>query len=83
MGGWTLDGGPMTQKIAACAFDAINHGYYYGLKLNDVYYDSKMVYFEWCGTKRAMMTWYTYVSVNMMREPEDERKKVLEIISNK
>jgi hypothetical protein len=80
--GWTLDSGPVTQKIAACAFDAINLGYKYGLTLDQVYYDSEMIHFNWRGTKRAMAAWYTYVSNIMMRETEDERNAVLEIIRN-
>ena len=81
--GWTLDDGPVTDKIAACAFDAINLGYKYGLTLDQFYYDSEMIHFDWRGTKRALKDWYTYVSVNMMRESEYERNATLQVIFNK
>lgn len=81
--GWTLDGGPVTNKIAACAFDAIILGYKYGLKLEQFYYDDEMVYFEWRGTKQNVSDWYTYVSINMARESEYARNATLKIIANK
>lgn len=81
--GWTLDGGPVTDRIAACAFDAIALGYRYGLILDQFYYDSEMVHFDWRGTKRAVMDWYTYVSCNMCSETEEERNTTLQIIRDK
>lgn len=82
--GWTLEKGEtITQKMAACAADAINQGYKHGLKLNEFSYDPDMIFFEWCGSKQAVMDWYTYVSVNMCRESEEERNRTLKIISNK
>ena len=81
--GWTLDCGLVTERIAACAFDAIKLGYDYGLKLNRVGYDLEMIRFEWCGTKQQLTDWYTYVSINMMDETEEERNKVLQVIANK
>ncbi len=81
--GWTLDGGPISDYTAACAFDAIRLGYEYGLRLDEFYYDSEMIHFDWRGTKRAVSDWYTYVSVNMTRESEEARNATLEIIRNK
>lgn len=81
--GWTLDGEPVTDKIAACAFDAIILGYRYGLKLEQFYIGTEMIHFEWHGTKQAVADWFTYVSTNMIRESEEERNAVLQNIYNK
>lgn len=81
--GWTLDGGPVTNEIAACAFDAVILGYKYGLKLEQFYYDDEMIHFEWKGSKQNVSDWYTYVSVNMIRESEYVRNATLKIIANK
>lgn len=81
--GWTLDGRPVTDTVAACAFDAIILGYRYGLKLDQFYIDSEMIHFDWRGTKQAVTDWYTYVSINMTRESEEARNATLRIISSK
>lgn len=81
--GWTLDGEPLDNRTCACAFDAIRRGYEYGLILDQFEVDSEMIFFEWRGTKKALSGWYTYVSVNMTHESEEERNKTLEIIANK
>ena len=52
--GWTLDDGPLDQRICACAFDSIRRGYEYGLFLDKFEVDSEMIYFEWRGTKKAV-----------------------------
>jgi hypothetical protein len=81
--GWTLDGGPVTDHIAACAFDAINLGYKYGLTLDRFYFDSEMIHFEWRGSKKNVLAWFTYTSTNLTSESEEERNATLEIIRNK
>ena len=81
--GWTLTDGTVSDYTAACAFDVINLGYKYGLKLDEFYYDDEMIHFEWRGSKQAVMDWFTYVSINMIRETEEERDHTLQIISSK
>lgn len=81
--GWTLDGGPLTDYMRLCAFDAIKLGYRYGLKLEKFDCDAEMIYFEWRGTKKDIFDWYTYVSIHMARETEEERYETLTIIRNK
>lgn len=81
--GWTLNGKPPTNKEAACAFDAINLGYKYGLKLDQFYWDDEMIHFDWRGTKQAVTDWFTYVSTYMGRESEEDRNKTLKIIADK
>ena len=81
--GMTLDGKPLTDYNRLCAFDLIKLGYQYGLRLNQFDIDDEMIYFEWCGTKKDASEWYTYVSINMIRESEEARNKILKIIYNK
>ena len=81
--GWTLTDGTVSDFTAACAFDAIILGYKYGLKLDEFYYDDEMIHFEWRGAKWAVMDWFKYVSINMIRESEEDRNATLKIISEK
>ena len=81
--GWTLSEETVSDYTAGCAFDVIVLGYQYGLKLEEFYWDSEMIHFEWRGKKQAVMDWFTYVSTTMCRESEEERNKTLKIISEK
>lgn len=81
--GWTLDGDKFDDFLKARALVVIAMGYNYGLKLEDFYYNSELVYFRWRGTKKSMEAWYTDYSISITCEPEERRNAAIEVIRNK
>ena len=79
----TLDGNPIDNLLAACAFATIRSGYEFGLKLDEFTVDDIGIVFAWRGTKRAVYDWFTHYSTYQCGESEEVRNKTLEIILNK
>ena len=58
-------------------------GKHFGLSLDKHDINAELVYFEWRGTKRDMLRFYTYYSKNMTSESIEIRKTTQKIILNK
>lgn len=58
-------------------------GQHFGLSLDELEIDDKIVYFIWRGTKKDVLCFYTYYSTNMTSESLDKIKSTQKIILNK
>lgn len=58
-------------------------GKHYGLQLDVFEMYEDLIYFEWRGTKRDMLRFYTYYSKNMTTESSERRKTTQKIILGK
>ena len=83
--GWTLDCGTqdITEQLLSNAGHVCDLGRGFGLSLDYFGIDSKMIYFDWRGTKYNMLRFYTYCSKNVVSESPKKRKAVLNIILGK
>ncbi len=58
-------------------------GMNFGLMSDEFEINDEMVYYEWRGSKRDVLRFYTYYSKNMTTESLEERKTTQKIILNK
>lgn len=83
--GIVLDNG--MDDLTASFLDRVDYicklGDYFGLSLDKLDINAELVYFEWRGTKRDMLRFYTYYSKNMTTESLEIRKTTQKIILNK
>jgi hypothetical protein len=83
--GWTLDNGveDLTERILGNAGYQCELGQKYGLSLDKFEINSELIYFEWRGTKRDVLNFYTYYAKNMTNETDDEIEATRQIILSK
>ena len=83
--GISLDNGTaeFNEKFLANIGHICDLGRYFGLTLSRFEIDSEFIYFEWIGTKRDLLRFYTYYSKNMTSESQERRKITQKIILNK
>jgi hypothetical protein len=83
--GITLENGvnEMTESFLTNVGHECDLGRKFGLSLDRFEIDAEVVYFEWRGTKRDMLRFYTYVSKNMTTESPEIRKATQKIILSK
>ena len=82
--GWTLE---REEDLTDDVLNNTSHvralGKHFGLSLDEFEIFSDLIYFEWRGTKRNLLKFYTYVSKNMTSESPEKRKATQLIILNK
>lgn len=83
--GITLDGGKMdlTDSFLANVHYVCELGKHFGLSLDEFEIGDDLIYFEWRGTKRDVLRFYTYYSKNMSTESQEKRKATQRHILNK
>jgi hypothetical protein len=83
--GISLDNG--VEDLTDSFLDHVEHiievGKSFGLSLDRFEITDELVYFEWRGTKRDMLRFFTYYSKNMTIESFEKRKETQKIILNK
>lgn len=80
--GITLDNGvrDLTDSFLDNVYHICDLGKYFGLSLDKFEIDDELVYFEWRGTKKNMLRFYTYYSKNMTSESLESRVTTQKII---
>jgi hypothetical protein len=80
--GITLDNGvrDLTDSFLDNVHHICNLGKYFGLSLDKFEINDELVYFEWRGTKKNMLRFYTYYSKNMTSESLESRVTTQKII---
>jgi hypothetical protein len=83
--GVTFDDGieSLTEKTLGNVGYLCELGQHFGLSLSVFEVDFEGAYFEWRGTKKNVLRFYTYYSKNMTTESLEVRKATLKIILNK
>ena len=83
--GVTFDDGikSLTEKTLANVGYLCELGQQFGLSLDVFEMGFEEAYFEWRGTKKDMLRFYTYYSKNMTTESPEIRKATQKIILNK
>lgn len=83
--GITLDNGveDLTESLLNTVRQICDLGRYFGLSLDEFGIDEEIIYFEWRGTKRDVLAFYTYYSVNLTTEPLEALKEAQRTILSK
>lgn len=83
--GITLDNGvgDLDDSLLAAVENIRELGISYGLSLDKFEINDELIYFEWRGTKRDMLRFYTHYSERMTTESLDKRKEAQKIILGK
>ena len=83
--GITLDNGvaDIDHGLLNTVGKIVNYGRDWGLHLDKFEINDEMISFNWTGTKRNMLNFYTYYSKNLTTESPESREKAITIILNK
>nr|WP_297883867.1 hypothetical protein [uncultured Blautia sp.] len=83
--GITLDNGveDLTESLLSVVGQICDLGRQFGLSLDVFGIDEEMIYFEWRGTKRDTLAFYTYYSTNLTTEPLEELVEAQKVILSK
>lgn len=83
--GISLDNG--AKDLSDSFLNRVNYilklGKHFSLSLDEFEIYDDLVYFEWRGTKKNVLRFYTYYSKNMTSESLEKRKAIQKIILNK
>lgn len=83
--GITLDNGveDLTESLLNTVYQICDLGRHFGLSLDEFRIDEEMIYFEWRGSKRDMLAFYTYYSTNLTTEPLEAMEEAQKVILSK